>query len=131
MKTVLVFILLVTGVVIWVGGCVASTPEAGTIYQRLQNEDPAVRSEAIVQAGKTKNTRTVPLLIDRLSDTESDVRMLAGIALRKITGKDFGWRSWNSRTDRDNAIRRWRQWVKTTELTVEPTSATDTTRHSE
>jgi len=128
MKTVAVFILVVIGVV--VAGCVASTPKIGTIYQRLQNEDPAVRGAAILEAGNTKNTKTIPLLIDRLSDTESDVRMFAGIALRKITGKDFGWQSWDSRIDRDKAIRRWRQWAKTTDFTVEPTSAISTTRPS-
>ncbi len=130
MKTVVVFILVVIGVIVVVGGCVASTPTGGTIYQRLQNEDPAVRNDAILEAGNTKNTKTVPLLIDRLSDTESDTRMFAGIALRKITGKDFGWQSWDSRTDRDKAIRRWRKWAKKTASTVEPTSATSTTRPS-
>jgi hypothetical protein len=127
MKTVTVFILVVIGVV--VAGCVASTPKTGTIYQRLQNEDPAVRCDAILEAGNTKNAKTIPLLIDRLSDTESDVRMFSGIALRKITGKDFGWQSWDPRIKRDKAIRRWRQWAKT-DLVVEPTSATSTTRPS-
>ena len=130
MKTVVVFILVVVGVIVVLVGCVASTPEAGTVYQRLQNEDPAVRGAAILEAGNTKNAKTVPLLIERLSDTESDIRIFAGIALRKITGKDFGWRSWDSRIDRDNAIGRWRQWAKKTDLTVEPTSATGTTRPS-
>jgi hypothetical protein len=130
MKKVVAFILMVIGVTVVVAGCVASTPTAGTIYQRLQSEDPAVRSEAIVEAGKTKNAKTVPLLIDRLSDTQPDIRMFAGVALRKITGKDFGWQSWDSRTDRDQAIRRWRQWAKKTASAVEPTSATNTMRPS-
>ena len=128
MKTVVVFIMVVMGFM--VVGCVASTPKVGTIYQQLQNEDPAVRSAAIIEAGNTKDTKSILLLIDRLSDTESDVRMFSGIALRKITGKDFGWRSWDSRTDRDKAIRRWQQWAKKTDSTVEPTSATSTTRPS-
>lgn len=126
MKTVIMFSLMVIGVV--VAGCVASTPTAGTIYQRLQNEDPAVRNAAIVEAGNTKNVKTIPLLIDRLSDTESNVRMFSGMALRKITGKNFGWRSWEPRIDRDKAIRRWRQWAKKTASAVESTSATPATR---
>ncbi|MCK5114040.1 MAG: HEAT repeat domain-containing protein [Phycisphaerae bacterium] len=128
MKTMVVFMLAVVGVM--VAGCVASTPTAGTIYQRLQNEDPAVRVAAVVEAGNTKNEKTVPLLIDRLSDTESDVRMFSGIALRKITGQNFGWLSWDSRIKRDEAIRRWRQWAKKTDSAVVSTSATSTTRPS-
>ncbi len=130
MKTVVAFILVIIALTVVTAGCVASTPTGGTIYQRLQNEDPAVRNEAIVEAGNTKNAKTIPLLIDRLSDTESDARMFAGIALRKITGKNFGWRSWNSRIERDKAIRRWQQWAKKTASAVEPTSVTSTTRPS-
>ena len=63
MKTVVVFILVVIGVIVVVGGCVASTPTGGTIYQRLQNEDPAVRNDAILEVGNTKNAKRRDLFV--------------------------------------------------------------------
>ncbi len=119
-------------VIAMVVGCVASTPQTGTIYQRLQNEDPAVRIEAIIQAGDRKDTKAVPLLVDRLSDTQPDVRLFAIMALRKITGMDFGWRAYDPADKRNLAIRRWQQWIKeqheNSESTSEPTLTPTTTQ---
>lgn len=109
-------------------GCVASTPETGTIYQRLQNEDPAVRINAIIQAGERKDTKAVPLLVGRLSDTQSDVRLFAAISLRKITGKDFGWRAYDPADKRNHAIERWQQWIKKEYEKSVSTSAPTTTQ---
>ncbi len=92
-------------------GCVASTPQGGTLYQRLQSEDPAVRIDAIIQAGNRKDTKAIALLVDRLDDVLPDVRLFASISLRKITGKDFGWRHYDPPGLRDQAIGRWRKWV--------------------
>ena len=104
--------LLASGMV----GCVASTPQTGTLYERLQNEDPAVRIQAAVQAGNEKDSQAVPLLVDRLSDTESEVQLFAGMALEKITGGKLydamGWKFYDSPHKQGEAIGKWREWVK-------------------
>lgn len=91
-------------------GCVASPPEPKNVYQGLQSEDPAVRADAVLDAGNTRNEKTVPLLIDRLSDQAPEVRMLANLALIKITGEDFGYKPWETDANRWAAIQRWRTW---------------------
>jgi hypothetical protein len=100
----------------WMIGCVASTPKTGTLYERLQDKDPAVRIQAAVEAGNQQDRKTVPLLVDRLSDAYSDVRLYSGLALERIVGqkvyREMGWRSYDPPEARDKAIRRWRQWVE-------------------
>ncbi len=98
----------------FLAGCVASAPEPKNVYQGLQSEDPVVRGNAVLEAGNTRNEKTVPLLIDRLSDQASEVRMLANLALIKITGEDFGYKPWDTDTERWKAIQRWREWYNQT-----------------
>ncbi len=109
--TICLFVALLT-----LPGCVASTPTAGTIAERLQAEDPDVRIQAAVEAGNSDDRKVVPLLVDRLSDTNSDVRFYAGMALEKIAGQDvskkMGWVSYSPADQRNKAIKRWRQWVR-------------------
>ena len=98
------------------GGCVATTPETGSLYERLQNEDPAVRIQAAVQAGNEKDSKALPLLVDRLSDSESEVRLFAGMAMEKIVGKELfekmGWRFYDPPDERIEGINKWREWMK-------------------
>lgn len=93
-------------------GCTAGIQTQGTVEQRLQAEDPAVRIVALKDAVRQNDTHAAPLIIDRLSDSESDVRFFAGIALTKLTGEDFGWRAWDPPQQRQEAQNRWRQWAR-------------------
>ncbi len=112
------------------GGCVATTPEVTDIYKDLQSEDPAVRIQAAVKAGNTRDAKAIPLLVDRLTDTDSDVRMFASIALRKITGEEhydkMGWQFYDKPDQRDVGVRNWRNWLKnrTRDKAAETTSTT-------
>ncbi len=98
-------------------GCGPSGPE---LYQQFQDEDPAVRIKAIVQAGKLKDQKSVPYLVDRLTDSESDVRFFAIIALQKITGEDKGYKPWEPDAKRKEAVGRWRQYLEERNLTAKP-----------
>jgi hypothetical protein len=49
--------------------------------------------------------------VDRLSDTESDVRLFAILALQDITGKTMGYRHYDPPDRRIEAIQRWREWL--------------------
>jgi len=93
-------------------GCGPSSGSSGTLYQRLQSEDPSVRISAIVQAADEKDRKAVPYLVERLSDAESDVRFFAYISLQKITGQTMGYRYYDPPQERAEAVQRWRQWLK-------------------
>ncbi len=87
-------------------------PSQETLYKMFQDENPAVRLRAVRQAGTTKDTTALPYLVDRLTDTESEVRFFAILALEKITGERKGYKYYGSGEDRAAAAGRWRDWVK-------------------
>ena len=106
-------LIIVAGLVPAVfAGCGSSFQSEGDIRARLQNEDPSVRVYAAIEAGNTKRQDVLPLLVDRLTDRDSNVRMFSAMALRKITGEDFGWASWKTLRQREESVARWRQWLK-------------------
>lgn len=108
MKTARLIIMLSACATVY--GCAVSDESPMTLYQRLQAEDPAIRILAARDAASQKDKKAVGLLIDRLTDPETDVRMFSHMALQKITGKDFGWRPWEPADKRYEAARRWRAW---------------------
>jgi len=77
----------------------------------LQHEDPSVRLAAIHRAGREKVPEAVPYLVDRLTDSEEEVRFFAIIALKRITGMDHGYRYSDSGARREQSVERWRQWL--------------------
>ncbi|MCE5279679.1 MAG: HEAT repeat domain-containing protein [Planctomycetaceae bacterium] len=89
-------------------GC---TPPQEDLAARFQSDDPQVRIEAIREAGKTKNPAAVPFLIDRLSDSQMDIRLFAIMALRDITGQTHGYEVYEPAPQRAAAVARWRQWL--------------------
>ncbi len=90
------------------GGCGLSGSD---LYAALQAEDPAVRIQAIHRAGQTQNTSSLPYLVDRLSDSQSDVRFFAIAALKRITGEDMGWKYYDPPEKRVEAVARWRKYL--------------------
>ena len=90
------------------GGCGPwATP---SLTERLQDEDPAVRARAAVEAGEQRDRQAVPYLIDRLTDRERAVRMFAIGALAKITGERRGYPPFGESAEQEEAARRWRRW---------------------
>jgi hypothetical protein len=90
-------------------GCGGQAP--GDLPARLQHEDPAVRIWAIKEAGQSGDPALVPLLVDRLTDSERDVRVFAAIALRKAVGRTMGYRHYAGREEQNAAVERWRAWL--------------------
>lgn len=90
-------------------GCDGAEP---SLYLRMQHENPAVRIRAIHQAGMGRDDRAVPYLVDRLTDSERDVRFYAILALKKITGQTMGYQHYAPAADREQAEGRWRQWLE-------------------
>jgi hypothetical protein len=100
---------------LWVS-CAPNATDAG-LYQRLVAEDPSVRLTAIVEAGERKDRRAVPLLVERLGDSDSDVRLVANVALEKITGMTMGYECYEPEAKRQAAIERWRWWLRENNVT--------------
>ena len=71
-----------------------------------------MRIAAIHDAGQSGDRELLPLLVERLSDANDEARLFAFIALRKRTGKTFGYRYYDSREDRQEAIERWREYLR-------------------
>jgi len=93
-------------------GCSAtSDPASGDLRQDLRHKDPRVRMEAAHQAGTKDRADLVDLLVENLRDHDESVRFITAISLRKITGQDFGFRSFASILEREEAIARWRRWA--------------------
>lgn len=90
-------------------GC--GPPQAG-LYTKLQAEDPAVRLEGVIEAGQSQDPQAVPYLVDRLTDSEQDVRLFAILALERITGQTLGYRHYAPLPERLEAVRRWREWLE-------------------
>lgn len=83
-----------------------------TVAERLQAEDPDVRIAAIHDAARSGDDELLPLLVERLSDSHAEVRLFAFIALRQRTGKTLGYRYYDPRPQRQEAIERWRAYLR-------------------
>ena len=104
---------------LWVSGCAAA---GARLYKDLQAEDPAVRIQAVVRAGQIKDQGAVPYLVDRLTDSEVDVRLFAIVSLEKITGQRMGYHIYDPPAKRAEAVDRWRQWLATRHASQAATS---------
>ena len=93
--------------------CLAGCGPSGKgLYPMFQDEDPSVRLQAILRAGDGKDPKVLPYLIDRLTDSESEVRFFAAVALKRLTGKEMGYKSYGPSGRRAEAVRRWRDWLR-------------------
>jgi hypothetical protein len=97
-------------------------PQRLTLYERFQSEDPSDRMEAAIEAGRWRDRKSVPYLVDRLTDSEPEVRFAAIHALQRITGTTRGYRYYKSSAERGEAVRRWRQWLAGGRATGQPAS---------
>lgn len=91
-------------------GCIEPLPASNRA--RIQHEEPSVRIKAIVEAGRERDDKAVPLIVDRLEDEDEGVRLYAIIALEKITGERFGYDYGDSMSERAGAVERWRNFVR-------------------
>lgn len=78
----------------------------------LQSELGSERSAACIRAGQSRDKSVLPLLVERLEDTDADVRLFAICALKKITGMDLEYRYYAPPVDRAEAVLRWRKWLQ-------------------
>ena len=91
--------------------------EAGRRAQ-LRSNNPLDRAEAIVRVYDTRDRRAAQKLVDLLDDPSSAVRMYAILALRGLTGEDFGYRYYDSEGARAASVQRWRDGVRDVAISV-------------
>jgi len=109
--SMIVHILCVWLAACGLSGCSWPGSGRGDIVAGLQAEDPAVRIDAVHRAGREKIESAVPYLVDRLSDSERDVRMFSIVALERITGLTHGYKHYQDAAVRSLAVEKWRRWL--------------------
>ena len=90
-------------------GCIAGD---ANLYQKFQAEDPSLRIEAALEAARAGDPKALPYLVDRLEDSEPDVRFFSFQALKELTGKTMGWKYYGRPALRAVAVSKWRQWLR-------------------
>jgi hypothetical protein len=78
----------------------------------IQSEDPHERILAIRSAVDTNDQSAIPLIVDRLEDEDEAVQIFAFIALHKITGQRMGYELGQNDLAREQAVERWRDFVR-------------------
>ncbi len=80
-------------------------------FRKVEDPAPMVRARAIGLGAHEQDSRVLPALVARLSDSDPVVRLVAHEELRKRTGCDFGYVPWSGPEERAVAVERWRDWV--------------------
>ena len=81
-----------------------------TLTTYLADEDAEIRRGAASAIAQKDSKSLVPQIIPLLRDPDAGVAEAAHMALRDLTGKDFGPKADVSREEREEAIRKWLDW---------------------
>ena len=93
-------------------------PATGDLSADLRHQDPRVRIDAAIKAVAQKRLELAAELVENLSDRDGAVRMFSAVALRKLTGQDFGYKPHGTLLEREEAVASWRAWLAAEGLTV-------------
>jgi HEAT repeat protein len=78
----------------------------------LASRDPAMRIDAMATAAETKDRSAIPGLIQRLDSQDGGERLLAIVALERITGDRLGYDHEAPIAEREAGVERWRAWAR-------------------
>jgi hypothetical protein len=107
-------VALALALVLLAMGCKAtSDPATGDLRLDLHHRDPRVRMQAAFLAVEKGRRDLEGELVENLSDVDESVRFISGIALKRLTGQDFGYLSYGEVDERAAAIARWKKWLGT------------------
>lgn len=76
----------------------------------LHDANPQIRKTAAQIMGALKSYESVTALITLLNDSDKEAQEAANQALKKITGKDFGFDPCASHKHKEGAIEHWQKW---------------------
>jgi hypothetical protein len=88
-------------------GCSPATDRGG-----FHSDNPGTKLYAIRDAGRSRDGAAVRDLVEQLDHDDPAVRMLAIQALQRITGTRLGYNPYSQPADREQAIERWKQAVR-------------------
>jgi hypothetical protein len=93
-------------------GCAPTlAPATGDLRLDLQHDDPRIRIDATRAAVSESRIELAGILVANLSHADDAVRLFSSVALRKLTGHDFGYKPHGTPGEREAAIARWRKWL--------------------
>lgn len=89
-------------------GCSAPSSRIGG----FESDNPATVLYAIQQAGQQRDRTQLPHLVEALENDDPAVRMMAIVALEKITGQRLGYQPYETTANRAPAVTRWQTLVR-------------------
>jgi hypothetical protein len=78
----------------------------------VKSDDLTLKVPAIKEDVQRRTDKDVPLMVGDLDDDDPAVRFYAIEGLRRLTGKDFGYRYYDDEDERKPALDRWNTWLK-------------------
>ncbi len=97
---------LVMATVFAVSGCTAPPVEPD-----LSSDQAAAKVPALVAESERGERADFVALVRALDDDDPAVRFAASQSLAALTGQDLGYRFFDSRLDRQDALSRWQDWL--------------------
>lgn len=108
-------LLVVTALI---AGCGPSGRE-----RELTSRDPIERSRGAIGVANSDDASSLHRLVNLLEDDDPGVRLYAILALRKMTGQDYGYRYYQREIEREAAVARWREALRTGTVQTRRTEA--------
>lgn len=76
----------------------------------LKHGDPRCRANAAILTAELDRLDLFPDLLANLRDEHGEVRLITGVAVRKLSRLDVGFRPFGSASEQEAAIARWKSW---------------------
>jgi hypothetical protein len=108
LATALPLVLLLAG--LGVAGCSQDRVRPIRPEDDLHDPDPRRRTDAIVTAARSRDTKHVPQMIELLADPDPAVRLVVGASLRDLTGHDTGYVAYAPPEVLRQQVLAWRAW---------------------
>lgn len=86
---------------------------AETLRDKMLDPNPEIRAAACLAAGMREDPKQAPDLIRMLADPTPRVAQAAHVALKELSGSDFGPKPGAGRAERIKAIQSWEAWWTT------------------
>lgn len=91
----------------------------------MQSPDPLKRAEGAVIVSATRDAKEVPALVSLLEDSDPGVRLYAIVSLQKLFGESFGYDYYAPADQREAAVARWREALRTGSLRIKSQAGTN------
>lgn len=91
-----------------------------TRREELNSTYAPTRARAVVASAEAGDATAIHKLVDLLADEDRGVRMYAIVALRRLCGVDFGYRYYAPEVERQAAVDRWREAIRSGEVHMDP-----------